>query len=271
MAAPGEADIPTKRKTFIPLGTPSRAVPLCLSPPLCSPNPIPENNPEVMSHLVHHLGVSPTLGFYDIYSIDDPDLLAFIPRPAYALIFICPADYYFKARKDENEKMPEYHGSGPEEPVIWFKQTIRHACGLIALLHAVSNGGAKAYIQPDSDLQKLLKEATPLKPGPRADVLYDSKALEAAHQSAAQKGDTAPPPGDEKNGFHFICFVKADDGHLWELNGGMKGPVDRGLLEPDEDALSEKALRLGVRTFMAAQSGDEDPRFSLVALAPSFD
>ena len=226
----------------------------------------------VFSHLVHHLGVSPTLGFYDIYSIDSPELLAFIPRPAYALIFICPAAVYYRARKDENDAMKPYEGSGEQEPVIWFRQTIRHACGLIGCLHAVSNGGAKAYIQPDSDLDKLLKEAVPLKFAERAQLLYDSKAIEDAHASAAQLGDTEPTSCDDPNGFHFITFVKGEDGHLWELNGGMKGPVDRGVLDEGEDALSERALNLGVRTFMGENvMGDTDYGFSLVASAPKFD
>ena len=168
--------------------------------------------------------------------------------------------------------MKTYEGSGEKEPVIWFRQTIRHACGLIGCLHAVSNGGAKAYIQPDSNLDKLLKEAVPLKFSERAQLLYDSKAIEDAHASAAQLGDTEPPPSEDENGFHFITFVKGEDGHLWELNGGMKGPVDRGVLDEGEDALSERALNLGVRTFMGKNvMGDMDYGFSLVALAPKID
>lgn len=86
------------------------------------------------------------------------------------------------------------------------------------------------------------------------------------------EGDTVTPPGDEKNGFHFITFVKGENGHLWELNGGMKGPVDRGVLGVDEDALSEKALNLGVRTFMTKEViGDDDVGYNFVALAPNLD
>ena len=33
-----------------------------------------------------------------------------------------------------------------EEPVIWFRQTINNACGLYAILHAISNGEARKYI-----------------------------------------------------------------------------------------------------------------------------
>lgn len=229
-----------------------------------------ENNPEVFSHLVHHLGVSPKLGFYDIYSIDEPSFLAFLPRPVYALLFICPQNVYHKARDQEDADLKPYGGSGKQEPVMWFKQTIGHACGLIGLLHAVSNGGAREYIQAGSDLDKLLKEALPLGPTPRADLLYNSQALEDAHKAAAQKGDTKAPLPEEDNGYHYICFVKADDGHLWELNGGMKGPVDRGCLEPEEDALSDHALKLGVRTFLE-YAESQDVEFSIVALAPAME
>ena len=43
--------------------------------------------------------------------------------------------------------MADYHGSGPEEPVIWFRQMISGAFVLIALLHGLSNGGAKQYVK----------------------------------------------------------------------------------------------------------------------------
>ncbi|WEW55935.1 cysteine-type deubiquitinase [Emydomyces testavorans] len=232
-----------------------------------------ENNPEVMSHLIHHLGVSPKLGFYDVYSIDDQELLSFIPRPVYGLIFICHGDVYHRARDAEEALMKDYEGSGPHEPVLWFKQTIGNACGLMALLHCISNGPARQYIQPGSDLDKLLEAAVPLSRMDRAKLLYDSPALEAAHRSAAQRGDTQAPTPGEKCGFHFISFVKGDDGRLWELNGSMKGPVSRGALGADEDCLSEHALDLGVRTFIGKKSeaGEADFGFSLVALAPNME
>lgn len=106
-----------------------------------------ENNPDVMSHLLHQLGLSPSIGFHDVYSIDDADLLAFVPRPAYALLFVFPvSETYEKFRLEEDEGKQEYEGSGPGEEVMWFKQTIRNACGLIGLLHGVSNGEARNFI-----------------------------------------------------------------------------------------------------------------------------
>jgi ubiquitin carboxyl-terminal hydrolase L3 len=232
-----------------------------------------ENNPEVMSHLAQLLGMSPKLGFHDVYSLDSPDLLAFIPRPTFALIFTCPSEVFATAgRQEEKRTMPLYDGSGPDEPVVWFRQDVGHCCGSMAMLHTVCNGGAKDYIEPGSGIEKLRQEAVPLKPDARAKLLYDSAFFEAAHQASAVKGDSIAPSARDPNENHFIAFVK-DKGRLWELNGGMLGPLDRGALAEDEDALSEKALDLGVRPFIEAakKAGIDDVSFSLVAVAPSFD
>jgi ubiquitin carboxyl-terminal hydrolase L3 len=87
------------------------------------------------------------------------------------------------------------------------------------------------------------------------------------------EGDTGAPSADDNVDLHFVTFVKANDNHLWELDGRRKGPLDRGLLTDDEDVLSEKALQLGPRTFMhrEAEDGSRDLRFSLIALVASLD
>lgn len=100
-----------------------------------------------MTTLVHNLGLSKTLAFHDVYSIDDVDLLAFVPRPAHALLLIFPVNtLYEEGRRKEDGGKEEYEGFGDDEPVVWFKQTIRNACGLIGLLHGVANGKASELI-----------------------------------------------------------------------------------------------------------------------------
>lgn len=66
-----------------------------------------------------------------------------------------------------------------------------------------------------------------------------------------------------------MCFVKANDGGLWELDGRRKGPIRRGDLGKDEDVLSEKGLSLGALKFLEREGGDL--RFSAVALAGTLD
>jgi ubiquitin carboxyl-terminal hydrolase L3 len=246
-----------------------------------------------MSALVHKLGLSEKLAFHDVFSIDEPELLAFVPRPAHALLLVFPvSETYEQFRVQEDKDRLEYQGHGPEEEVVWYKQTIGNACGLIGLLHGVSNGTARSnigrlhvlsemvstrpltpYAAPDSNLAKLLNDAIPLKPVERADLLYDSEALESAHQAAATGGDTSAPAADDNVDLHYVCFVKSQNNNLWELDGRRKGPLNRGKLSPDEDVLSETALDLGVRSFLKRESAAEggDLRFSLITLAESLD
>jgi ubiquitin carboxyl-terminal hydrolase L3 len=263
---------PPKRKRFIPL----------------------ENNPDVMNNLVHTLGLSPSLAFQDVFSIDDPELLEFVPRPAHALLLIFPVSQaYEKARHDEDLEKQDYEGAGEREVVLWFRQTIGNACGLIGLLHAVGNGEGRNAIGlsfpsnlspfeklhysnidqvPKSNLDIFFRSAIPLQPSARADLLYESQALEDAHQQAAAGGDTSAPSADDRVDLHFVCFVKASDGNLWELDGRRKGPLNRGPLPAGEDVLGQKALDAGPRVFMRreAEAGG-DLRFSLIALVPSMD
>ena len=266
-------DTPATAKAFVPLGHHHSSP----SPQILhtnNNNSTTENNPEVMSHLVHQLGIPPHLSFHDVYSLNEPSLLAFLPRPALALLLVFPVTpTYEKFRHDEDASKEKYSGSGSGEEVIWFKQTIRNACGLIGLLHSVSNGAAREQIIKGSDLDKLLKEAVPLKPMERADLLYNSHALEAAHADAAKKGDTSAPDPETKVDLHFVAFVKGPDGELWELDGRRKGPLKRGTLSADEDVLSEKGLELGVQSFLKREeeAGGGELRFSVVMLGPTLD
>lgn len=106
----------------------------------------------------------------------------------------------------------------------------------------------------------------------RADLLYNSQALENAHQSAASQGQSQAPGSEDNIDLHYVCFVKDAKNNLWEMDGRRKGPLNRGLLGAEEDVLSEKALDLGVRRFLKREEETEggELRFSLITLAPSF-
>jgi len=68
---------------------------------------------------------------------------------------------------------------------------------------------------------------------------------------------------------HYVCFVKAKDNHLYELDGQRKGPLDRGDLG-DDDVLSEQAVKV-VQRFIDREKGSGRLEFSLVTLAPGMD
>lgn len=228
-----------------------------------------ENNPDVMNQLATKLGLSSELQFYDVYSLDDPIQLAHIPRPALALLVIIPlTPAWNRSRKAEDADKAPYTDSGSDEPVIWFKQTIGHACGSIGLLHSVINGPAVDFIKRDSDLAAIRNLAIPLDMTKRAEMLYNSEPFELAHKSVEQAGDSYADPTDERDGGHFVSFVKSG-GKLWELEGDRKGPLERGSLADDEDVLSPQALDMGIKRIIKLDTdgGGVGLLFSCIALA----
>jgi ubiquitin carboxyl-terminal hydrolase L3 len=222
-----------------------------------------------MNALATKLGLSPTLEFHDVYSLDSQAELAQIPRPALALLVIIPlTTSWAQNRETEDADKEAYTGYGADEPVIWFKQTIGHACGSIGLLHSVINGPAVGFIIPGSDLDKIRKDAIPLPMNERAEMLYNNTAFETAHKSAEQDGDSYTDEEVKRGGGHFVSFVKSG-GKLWELEGNRKGPLERGTLGEDEDVLSPRALEMGIKRIieMSKSEGGEGLLFSCIALA----
>lgn len=224
-----------------------------------------------MDRLAEKLGLHDSLQFFDVYSLDDPESLAHIPRPALALLVIIPLTAAWdQNRQAEDKNKEDYTGFGPDEPVIWFKQTIGHACGSIGLLHSLINGPAVEYIKPESDLAVIRKQAIPLAMEERAEMLYNNEAFEIAHKSVQEAGDSHVDSTLERNGGHFVSFVKSG-GKLWELEGSRKGPLDRGDLRDDEDVLSPRALEVGIKRIIkldtSGGAGGDELRFSCIALA----
>lgn len=106
-----------------------------------------ESNPTLFTELIHQLGVSNVLEFHDVLSMEEPELLALVPRPTLALVLVFPTSPDYESRVSEEDKdVAEYAKCGEEENVVWYKQTINNACGLYGILHAISNGDAKDFI-----------------------------------------------------------------------------------------------------------------------------
>ena len=102
-------------------------------------------------------------------------------------------------------------------------------------------------------------------PAERSNLLL-SPDLKDKYLKAAQDGDsTVPENAADEVDFHYTCFVKSN-GHLYELNGDLSGPVDLGQLNEDEDVLSAAALGF-IRRFMQDNGGaSTNIGFSMLAL-----
>lgn len=103
-----------------------------------------ESDPEIFTSLIHGLGVSRSLSFIDVYSLDDLGNFS-IPRPVLGLILVYPtaADYEDEIHQYQRAARGS---SGDDIDCIWFKQTIHNACGFYAILHTLTNGIARSLI-----------------------------------------------------------------------------------------------------------------------------
>jgi hypothetical protein len=171
--------------------------------------------------------------------------LSFHGQPS--LSFSCsppPEDYKYDdrlARTNLLEPEHEPQGDDDDDP-LWFKQTINNACGLYAILHAITNGQAKDLILqshslvighwslitlgiislthrlaihrtgPDSHLCRLLEQCARLPSSDRATVLEYDEKLESIYRSAAVLGDTEAPQPRGPGGLSLRLFCEIEPG-----------------------------------------------------------
>ncbi|KAI1426288.1 ubiquitin C-terminal hydrolase L3 [Xylaria sp. FL1777] len=232
-----------------------------------------ESNPELFTELIHTLGMSKRLAFHDLLTLSpsDEDLLSLVPRPALALVLVIPAPdgYAVRLREEEKENGVPPHDAGADEDVMFYHQTIGNACGLYATLHAISNGEARAFVEPSTHISRLIEHCAPLDCAHRIQALESDEQLAAAHASVGSRGDTAPPADiTVEPHFAYMTFVKSHkSGRLYQLEGCRGAPVDLDcVLDQDEDMLSRKALD-AVRKFVEEAGKGATVGYSALALS----
>jgi ubiquitin carboxyl-terminal hydrolase L3 len=89
------------------------------------------------------------LAFHDVYSISDPELLSFVPRPVHALLLCWPITEIYESYRAEQDKGKEMYNMGDhpiEGDVVWIRQTIGNACGTMGVIHSIFNGEVPSYL-----------------------------------------------------------------------------------------------------------------------------
>ncbi|KAL8735663.1 MAG: hypothetical protein Q9166_000832 [cf. Caloplaca sp. 2 TL-2023] len=168
----------------------------------------------------------------------DPDMLTYLPRPVYGLIFL------FKWREEDPDKQEP---SCPEG--IWFaNQTVNNACASVALLNIVNN-------VPDLNLGEHLQQfknfTADFTPALRGDAVGNFEFVKTIHNSFARKMDIlnadlqlkndassrkkskAKGTDEDEAGFHFIAFVPVQD-KVWKLDGLERQPQNLGPISGDD-------------------------------------
>lgn len=221
-----------------------------------------ESNPEIFTKFASDLGLSPLLAFCDIYSLDDPDLLCFLPRPMQAVILLFPVTQKYEEFKNKEQVEPVDYSK-----VIWMKQVVKNACGLYALLHALLNI-PKGFMVQNSELSKLRLNLLEHTKDPAELVQSIAKTMYSTYST---QGQTEAPPAEDNVDLHFVCFVKKN-GAIYELDGRREGPLLlKSTNEAGSDLLSDSVVSERVKKYMSLVEGDNSLQFALMGLAPRMD
>ncbi|KAF7972361.1 hypothetical protein HWV62_18148 [Athelia sp. TMB] len=190
-----------------------------------------ESNPEIFNGWANSAGLEPDSGqFYDVLGLDE-ELLALVPRPVKAVIMVSPYHEGLPRWQAENEAAEKPGAVKVDGSIFWMKQTIRNACGAMALMHAVANTDVR--FTPSSPLETFFASpacqapSTPNNGNTRAEVFSSTPVFAEIHASMCNAGQSAPASADEHPDGAYVCFVK-HDGRLIELDGGRPGAIDRG-------------------------------------------
>ncbi|XP_048778770.1 ubiquitin carboxyl-terminal hydrolase-like isoform X2 [Ostrea edulis] len=176
-----------------------------------------------------------------------------VPRPVAAVVLLYPI-----TEKSEATRIGEYK---TDSGLYFVKQTIRNACGTIAIVHALANNEKNITFKDDKYFTKFLKNTANMTADERAEFLQADQDMGLAHDDTAQEGQTKAPPSDSKVNTHFVSFV-CKDGGLYQLNGRDEAPVYHG--PTSQDTLLEDAAKV-VKEFMARDP--EELNFTLMALS----
>lgn len=223
-----------------------------------------ESNPDIFNALAHKIGLSPVLSFQDVYSVTDPEMLAFLPQPVMALIMLFPiTESYEQYRHDQDGKL-----SNDSNGVTWFKQTIGNGCGLYALLHVLAN------VPRDFIVQNLMLNTVLLEQlSPDLSVTEVARLVELLEQNIQLdanygiQGQTEAPDAQDKTEYHFLTYVKGNDGHVYELDGRRTGPVDLGAFSGDHILDHGKVVEK-IQFYMDITDESQRNNFALMAVAP---
>jgi len=168
--------------------------------------------------------------FCDVYGLDD-ELLAMVPQPVLAVLFLYPLTSLDEEEKEESSASGTSTTRGKElsKKVYFTKQTVGNACGTVGVIHAIGNAKSQIKLVEGSYFEKFYKQTADMDPIQRATFLEEDDEMEDAHSVAASAGDTDANVDVNE---HFVCF-SCVDGELYELDGRKSQPTSHGPSSPE--------------------------------------
>lgn len=185
-----------------------------------------ESNPEVITKFAHKLGLPADWSFVDVLGLDN-EFLATVPQPVAALLFLFPITDKYTNFVEQKGQQIGTDGQVVSDKVYFMKQTIKNACGAMALLHSLANSTDQVNVAADSMIKKFLDATSAMNPDQRGSYLEQCKDIANLHAECAKGGQTQAPSADENVDLHFICLANVD-GQIYDLDGRKPFPFNCG-------------------------------------------
>ena len=231
-----------------------------MPPPLWLPL---ESNPELLTLYVRSLGVSGPYQFQDVFGVDH-DILNLVPGPPLAVCLLFPLSEASEDHARREQERIEEKGQVVDKDLYFIRQTVGNACGTIAVIHAILNNYDFLDLDENKFFGKFLKETKELDENERAKRLETNKDIESGHQAVAELGQSSIEDVEDVN-LHFLCFT-VKGGHLYELDGRKKFPINHGPSSPETLLYDAVAV---IKEFM--KRDPDNVRFNIIVLAPPED
>jgi ubiquitin carboxyl-terminal hydrolase L3 len=181
---------------------------------------------------MHNVGLPQDWIIAECFGLDD-ECLSFVPQPALAVIAVIESLEADKGSRDLGDVTL---------PVdFYMKQTpkLDCACGIIACIHSVLNNTKHIALPEDSVLGKFQKSCEGKTPEHSAKLLEDNNEFKSTHSGFAAQGQSEQAQDTESVKYHFIAFVRSEEGKLIEYDGLKQGPLV--VQEASEDLLKDTA------------------------------
>jgi Ubiquitin carboxyl-terminal hydrolase, family 1 len=201
------------------------------------------------------------------------DLHKNLESPVYGYIFLFRWIEERKARRKLAEATEIFVKDEDAVCSIFFaQQEVPNSCATHALLSILLNCGD---LDLGPTLTKLQEHTKGMSPENKGYAIGNSPELARAHNSHASHASQARRKVDRSGSvstgrftgeaFHFVSFVPIN-GHLFELDGLKKFPMDHGKMEDDEDWTDK--FRAVMNDRLGISTGESDIRFNLMAVVP---
>jgi len=184
-----------------------------------------ESDPGVFSALIREFGCGGAQ-VDELWSLD-PENFAPLGE-IYGLIFLFKWD-----GKKETASQGTVVSDADHPELFFARQLINNACGTQALLSVLFNIQKEKGIRMGEVLSNFVSFTEGLDGEMKGLALSNAEEIRKVHNSFSRQQlfEMEDPNKDQKDDvYHFVTFVPVG-GHLWELDGLQRGPIDHGKIE----------------------------------------